>query len=168
MLSPIYSRTQLVWVYPSTKYAAFELRTEKDLVGTLQQFKPGGNRFFAKAADGAWTFTRSGLLRPRVLVTRIAEVQPLAILQTRRNGGTFRMRYGHIYTWLSQTGWFREGHWTDYQDRVLIRLYRAEGLTIAGQVIVQPAACVFPELSLLILLGWYLLVRELEDYLIIV
>lgn len=166
MLHLIHARTPLEWVQTGVEQAAFDLRAENELIGTLQQCQPGGPHFLAQAADGAWTFTWCGLLRPQVLVTRINETQPLAVLRKEANGGTFRLKDGHIYTWLSRVGWFHDGLWTDEHACVLIRLCIPEGFTTStGQVIIVPAAFALPELSLLILFGWYLLIRELEDFL---
>jgi hypothetical protein len=166
MLSPICSRTQLEWVQPDFKRAAFELHAGQELVGTLQQCERGGTRFLARAADGFWTFTRHGPFGLKVLVSQVDEAQPLAVLQTKGSEGTFQLKDGDIYTWLSRTGWYHDGLWTDDQACVLIRLCMPEGLTTdGGYVIIAPEGVALPELSLLILLGWYLLVHGLEDFL---
>lgn len=166
MLRPIHSRMLLEWVQPDAKQAAFEVRAENELFGTLQQCQPGGPHFFAQAADGAWTFTWCGLLRPQVLITQTNEAEPLAMLRTEANRGTCRLKDGRSYTWLSRKGWFHDGLWTDERACVLTHLSLPEGLSPdRGRVVIAPAAFALPELSLLILLGGYLLVCDLDDFL---
>ena len=166
MLRPIHSQSLLEWVQPDAGQAAFEVRAEHELVGTLQQCQPGGEHFFAQAAEGAWTFTWCGLLRPQVLITQANEAAPLALLRTEANSGTCRLKDGRAYTWLSRKGWVHDGLWTDDQACVLTHLSLPVALAPGrGQVVIAPAASGLSELSLLILLGGYLLVCDWDDFL---
>ena len=114
----------------------------------------------AEAADGRWTFRRVGLFQPSISVRPAGSDVNVAILETgKTGGGILRFSDGRRYTWVNANS--RGSKWTFTMEdgTVLVRfLIRASIRKYEGVVQVEPAGRGLGELSLLLLLGWYLIV----------
>lgn len=147
---------ELRWITP-TNELSFELRTAADeVVGRLQLDQSW--RGDSDTADQRWTFKREGFWHPRVTVRVPGTDVNLAIFYTSwKKGGTLeldggrwlRLRLPNLLRW--------KWSWTDMHGKPLVHLEK--GLLMRdGRVTIEADAAESPEVPLLVVLGWYLLV----------
>ena len=147
---------ELRWVN-YTNELAFELRTSGDeVVGHLQL--DADQRGDSDTAGQRLTFRREGFWHPRVTVRIPGSDANVAIFHTSwKKGGTLELDGGR---WLrlrlpSLMRW--KWTWTDMNDRPLVHL--GHGFLMKdGQVTIEPDAAASPDVPLIVVLGWYLLV----------
>jgi hypothetical protein len=150
------AESELRWVNP-TNDLSFELRTAADeVVGRLQL--DAERRGDSDTADQRWTFKQVGFWHRRVTV-RIpgSDINVAMFHVSWKKGGTLELDGGR---WLqlrlpSLLKW--QWTWTDMYDKPLVHLKKAL-LGFEGQVTIEPDAAASPEVPLLVVLGWYLLV----------
>jgi hypothetical protein len=163
-------RTTLQWLLAhrcatsSEPCESYELRAGDDVVGTLRRVKPTGTLFAADTADGSWTFKRGGFLPPLVTV-RVAGEQTNAAVFTHAwpSTGSLEFADGRTFAWHAT---HRRQHfckWTDGGAHWIIRLTpSAELARVAAIVEIAPRALEQPDLTILIMLGWYVMLLERE------
>jgi hypothetical protein len=153
---------ELLWVQPAARKREHELRAGDDVVATLR-FQ-GGSLADAEAAEGHWTFKRQGFWHPRVTVRIAGSDADIAVFQPRWvGGGTLEFPDGRALRLSSANFWRSEWVWQD-KEQPLIRFKGRHGLIKAnGAVEIQPEAVRLPDLSLFVLLGWYLILLYAED-----
>jgi hypothetical protein len=119
----------------------------------------------AEAPTGSWTFKRSGFLAPRVTVRDSSSNSNVATLMlTWRGGGVLHGPEDRSYRWANSSFWRSEWSLMDSAGKPLIAMSpRAFRCNPAGEVNVQPSAIALPDLDLLLLLGWYLIVMIMDD-----
>jgi hypothetical protein len=156
---------KLIWARKGNRH---ELRAGNELVATLQLLK-GASLFVGEAAEGQWTFKRTGWLRPQVTVRRKDDTTDV-ITFTPSTGGVLDFPGGCRYFWTPmQGGPFlsppQEWSFKDTEGEVLARmkLTGTAPVTLSAEVAVSRAALALPALSLLTLLGWYVLVLISND-----
>lgn len=161
----------LYWVQPKTFDRWFELRAGDELAATLGWKTSCGTLAAAESGDGRWTFKRVGFLNPRVTVREAGSQIDLAIFWPRWLGdGTLEFANGRIFRWQSTNFWgtnwmfaasdgtplvtFKEGS----REAKLSDLFKTQAF-----VEIQPQARDLPELSLLVMIGWYLMILRRDD-----
>jgi hypothetical protein len=155
----------LEWTKGSGQKREYELRAGQEVVALLRWDKAFGSLAAATASEGEWTFKRSGFFSPRV-TTRLlgSETEVLVFKPTWRCEGTVECSSGARFRWLN-TGFWRS-EWTFASENgdplVHFKLHSAL-LKQSAEVRVEPGAASLPELSLLALLGWYVLVLMSQD-----
>lgn len=152
---------ELLWIQPSARRRAFELRAGGEVVATLNFQR----RTLADAeAEGQhWTFKREGFWHPHVTVRAAGSDQDLAVFNPRwLGGGTVELSQGRTIQLGAANLWQSEWVWQDQLP--LIRFKGPHGLIKAsGAVEIQPDAAQLDELPLLVLLGWYLILLFSDD-----
>jgi hypothetical protein len=142
---------ELLWVQPVADQRAYELRAGEEVVATL-----GWQRrslAVAEAAGHLWTFKRQGLWHPRVTVRAAGTDVDVAVFHPSwMGGGTLELAPGRRLVLRWQTEWV----WQDEVGATLVHFTE-------GPVEITPSAASLSDLSLLVLLGWYLLVLFAED-----
>lgn len=151
----------LQWTQPSALQRDHELRMDGDLVATLRFEK--GSLATAEAAVGSWTFKREGLWRPRVTVRRAGNDRNIAAFRPHMGGiGELTFNDNREFQ-LTSNPLGSEWIWK-VGDQVLIRFSGPHGLIKAnGTVEVKPDAAALTDLSLLVTLGWYLILLHLQE-----
>jgi hypothetical protein len=155
----------LRWTQSSALAREFELRAGEEVVGTLRWQKAFGSLALAEAADGAWTFKRAGFLCPRVTVRLPGSEMEVAEFKPGWAGeGTLRLADGRSYQWQKTSFWRSEWAFAGEVGTALVH-FKPEFAFFkhAAEVRVEPAAVAVPDLSLLALLGWYLMILMSED-----
>ena len=155
---------ELNWAQPRKHKRDYELRAGEEVVATLRWEKPR-QAAAGESAEGRWTFQRQGFLHQHVearlaeSTLEIARFQPIW-----RGGGTLELPDGQRFGLRPTSFWNAEWAWTTAQNDILLRIKRAArpGQT-KGQIDLLPGASAIPELSLLILLGWYLIILAADD-----
>jgi hypothetical protein len=153
---------ELLWSQPAAFQRQHELRAGDDVVATLKFQR--GSLADAEAAGGHWTFKRQGFWQPRVTVRTAGSDADLAVFHPRWvGGGSLEFPDGRSVRLSSANFWQSEWVWQD-NEKPLIRFKGRHGLFKAnGAVEIQPAAVANPDLAMLVLLGWYLILLHAED-----
>jgi hypothetical protein len=146
--------------------AEYELRAGDELLATLRKSGAFGTKMDAEIGTARFTLKMEGFLRSRITVREAgATGEPAVFL---RNGlfgrGELALSDGRSYRWKTTSFW--GGHWAfvDDSDRSLVSFTSRNRFLRAGcEVEIAPGAFARPELPVLILLGWYLLLRRRED-----
>jgi hypothetical protein len=155
----------LRWTQPTLFAREFELHAGDEVVGTLRWQKTFGSLALAEAADGAWTFKRSGFLRPRVTVRLPGSEPEVAVLEPGWRGeGSLVCSDGRWHRWQNISFWRSEWAFADDVGETLVHFAPEFAfLGHAAEVKFGPRAASVPDLSLLTLLGWYLMVLMSQD-----
>ncbi len=166
----IHSQPQ--WVQPRASQNRFELRSGEDLYAGLEFPKWYGSLAIATSAEQRWTFKRVGFFNPRITVRSEGSESDLAIFRPKWTGneGTAQLASGAAYTWKTANFWATEYAWQNAAGEALI-LYKqgieaswlADLFKTQARVEIQPAAQGIPDLALLAILGWYLIVLKQQE-----
>lgn len=154
---------ELLWVQPSARKREHELRAGDEVVATLR-FQRGS--LANAAAEGAeWTFKREGFWHPRVTARIPGSDADVAVFRPHwSGGGQLDFANGQTLRFASANFWQSEWVWLQDRDQPVIRFKGRHGLIKAnGAVAISPEAERRPEIALLVLLGWYLILLYAED-----
>ena len=161
----------LYWVQPTTFERWFELRSGDHVVATLGWKTSCGTLAGAESADGHWTFKRVGFLNPRVTVRDAGSEIDLAIFWPNWLGdGRLEFAGGDVFRWQSTNFWATNWCFTDSGGTPLVAFKPgAEEAKLSdmfkqqAMVEVRPEGRAVPELPLLVLVGWYLMILRQDD-----
>ncbi|HXF06806.1 MAG TPA: hypothetical protein VNM72_15540 [Blastocatellia bacterium] len=151
---------ELMWVQPKRLTRRYELRVGEDVLATLQWQEMFGSLAVAESADGQWTLKRSGFLRARVTI-RVAgsDCDSAVFVAGWWGNGILEFLGGPRFIWKPLNFWRSEWAWTGVDGALLLRVKRKFTWTkVEGRVQIEPTAGSVPQLSLLAILGWYLVV----------
>ena len=153
---------ELLWTQPAARRREHQLRAGDEVVATLAFQR--GSLADAEAAGGHWTFKRQGFWQPRVTVRTAGSEADLAVFHPRWiGGGTLEFPNRTAVRLSSANFWQSEWMWQD-SEKPLLRIKGRHGLIKAnGAVEIQPDAVTRPDLAMLVLLGWYLILLHAED-----
>ena len=156
------SDQELLWIQLAARQREHELRAGDDVIATLRFQR--GSLADAEAEGHHWTFKRQGFWQPRVTVRVPGSDADVAVFHPHwAGGGTLELTEGRTVRFSSANFWQSEWVWQE-RDQPLIRFKGRHGIVKAkGAVEIQPAAAELPEVPLLILLGWYLILLHAED-----
>ena len=153
---------ELLWIQPSARKREHELRAGEDLVATLRFQR--GSLADAESAGAHWTFKRQGFWQPRVTVRTAGSDDDLAVFHPRWvGGGTLEFPDGRVVRLSSANFWQSEWVWQDNDKPVIVFKGRHGLIKARGAVEIQPDAIAFPDLAMLVLLGWYLILLHADD-----
>jgi hypothetical protein len=152
----------LSWTQPKAFRRAYELRAGDELLATLHwEKKTLHHDAVGETHQGCWAIKNSRLLHPRVTV-RAAETDAIqAVFTAHLNGkGTVHLRNQNEFLWLSTDFWGAEWGLFNSKRNPILQIIPNYGLIRASaEVNLQPEAFQYPELPLLAILGWYLMLE---------
>jgi hypothetical protein len=153
---------ELLWIQPAARKREHELRAGEDVVATLCFQR--GSLADAEADAQHWTFKRQGFWHPRITVRVPGSDADIAVFHAHwASGGTLEFADGRTVRLASANFWQSEWVWQE-KDQPLIRFKGRHGIVKAkGAVEIQPGAAGLPDVPLLVLLGWYLILLHAED-----
>lgn len=157
---------------PRAMERAFELKAGSDTVATLEFRSSFGSLAVARDATSAWTFKRVGFFSPRATARVEGTLPDLAVFTPRWTGreGELALAGGETLRFAAANFWGTRFALGDAGGRTLVTfgpeldvhrfsdLFRTQAL-----VSVDPSAASRPDLALLVLFGWYLVVLQHED-----
>jgi hypothetical protein len=149
---------ELLWVQPRNGLD-FELRGGDEVVGSLRWERYSLAR--GETADQQWTFKREGIWHPHVTVRVAGSDVNLGLFHPDwRGGGTFELgrplQFGASSFWRPRWDWM-EG------DQPLVHFKRRGMFKLESHVEIEKGAAASPDVPLLVVLGWYLLVLTALD-----
>lgn len=169
-LSEVEGRS-LYWVQPKSQVRFFELRVEDSfIVATLGFEKSTGTLATAQVAGESWTFKRVGFFNPRVTVRRAGSEENIAVYEPRFwADGILRLESGREYRWTSTNFWSTQWSFQNPNGTPVFTFKPAKEKTwkdifkTQAMVDVEGEAWKLRELGLLVLLGWYLVIKHQDD-----
>jgi hypothetical protein len=140
----------------------FELLSGSEVLGTLRW----ENRFsltVAEAAEGKWTFKRTGFFHPKVTVRKASDDMDLATytpagVQWPGMSSSHMIEFagGRKFLWASADAFSSEWTFKGASGEPLIQIKPGPDKK-SSEVLLTPAGLALPEASLLILLGSYVM-----------
>lgn len=165
--------TGFYWVQPNgLNDRWFELRTGDAVVATLGFESLCSSLARAESADGSWTLKQVGILNRRVTVRRAGEEAELAVYTPRWTGreGVLEFPGGRVFYWTQTNFWATEYQITDPAGNLLVSVESgaekprlSDVFKTQARVEIGLRGRALPELSLLVLLGWYLIILQKQD-----
>lgn len=132
----------------------FELRSGDEVFAKLYQ-QQGTRGVIGEATDGLWSFKRRSFWNGDIVITELTSQTEIAVAKRGRQK-SLAFSDGHILTLKKTSIWRHEWVWLNDDETPLVHFYPNKHLTL------EPAALSFPELSLLVILGWHLIVLQQE------
>ena len=152
----------LKWAQVSGK--AHELRSQDDVIATLEFRNVFGTLGTAKNADGCFTFKRIGFWQSRASVRACESDAEIAVFvnNTWASGGTLEFPDGRNYK-ASTNFWMTRLEFTSEADESLVRFHYGGVFRKNADVEVSETARRDPHADLLVTFGWYLLIMLSRD-----
>lgn len=159
-----FSGGPLQWKQPHLTSAAFELKSNEELLATLKFSNAFGTLATGECADGAWTFKRIGFLNTHVSIRIAGTENDIAVYRnsTWSQGGTLELPDGRRYK-ANSNFWHSQFEFTGKNDEPLIRYTNIGGFKLHAQMELLKPAIELKELSWIVILGWYLTVMMNHD-----
>jgi hypothetical protein len=153
----------LSWVQRSAVKQAYELRAGEEVTGSLVWQR--GTLAVGEIAGRRWTVKREGFWHPRITVrVQDSDLDTVVFHPSWRGGGLLELAGGRILRFRAANVWRSQWDWQEAAGDVLVRFRSRQGLFKSGaELEIMPAAAGLPELSLLAVLGWYLIVLGARD-----
>jgi hypothetical protein len=153
----------LKWVQPSLRME-YELLTVDTLVATLQFRSAWGTLAYAESGDGNWTFKRIGFWQKQASIRVNGVDEDIAIFtnNTWSQGGTLEFNNGRRFK-ATTNFWMTQLEWETEDEQPLIRFHIGGFCKQSAEVEILPEAARLPELPILVLFGWYLILMLHRD-----
>jgi hypothetical protein len=158
--------SNLSWQQPRAMKAEYELRAGDELLATLSKSGAFGTPMDAEIGASRFTLKTEGFLRSRITVREAgATGEPAAFGRNGfLGGGQLVLPDGRSYRWKRTSFWGGRWAFLDDSDRSLVSFTSRNRFLRAGcDVEIAPGVLARPELPVLVVLGWYLLLRVQED-----
>jgi hypothetical protein len=151
----------LQWTPAKVGERAFELHSGYQVLALLYSQK-GTNRMIGEAADGRWAFAfrRRSFWNADIVITWVASQAEIAVVKL--GSVVFVTRPclafsdGRLFTFKKTSFWREEWVWLNKEGTPLMHFQHSNHL------IVVPSALRLREPSLLVIVGWYLIVLRQE------
>ena len=147
----------LAWIQPARPQQAFELYAGDTVVATLRFER--ASLAIGEGDGHSWTFKREGFWHPRVTVRLPDSDDNAATFQASWSGGGSLELSDRVLRFGAANFWHSQWDWQDGDKQSLVHFKSQHGfLKMEGQVEIEPGAADVPDLPLIVVLGWYLLV----------
>ncbi|MGE5221694.1 MAG: hypothetical protein ACM3PY_04605 [Omnitrophica WOR_2 bacterium] len=163
---------EIEWIQPKINQRSYVLCTGDTVFASLRFETSFGSLASAEAADGSWTFKRVGFFKTHVTVRRAGEETDLAVYTPNWFGteGAIQFTGGRSYTWKPANFWATQYQIQDSLEKVVLTYKSGKEhsnlpdlFKVQARVEIDPAYENIPEISLLVLLGWYLMILRHDD-----
>lgn len=159
--------TELRWRQPEASRRRYTLQREgvDTPLAILDWRSLWGTFATATVGETAWTFKRTGFLRPRVTVRLAGGDDDLATFEANwHGGGILSIAGGATFDWKVANFWHSQWDWWDTSGAELLHFANKQGFVRQEAVVaISPDAAQLPDLELLTALGWYLLILAAND-----
>ena len=145
----------LQWARASWWKRAYELHSGDEILAKFYPSKETRS-MIGEAADGRWSFKRRSFWSRDIIVTDLSSQAEIAIIRRGRNK-SLTFSDGRLFTFPKTSFWHNDWIWLNNEGTTLMHFKHGKHL------VVEPSAPPLPELSLLVIAGWYLLVLTKEE-----
>ena len=131
------------------------------MLATLRWREVFGSLAEGETTTGHWTFKYCGFFRPRVTVRPAGQDVDAAVFMRTQWGGSGLVEFpdGRKFRWFRTSFWSATYTFAELHGATLLQFQLDPNwLGTSAKLEIKPAAKGLPELSLLALLGWYLLI----------
>ena len=155
---------ELKWQQPGALKMAYELRVMDEILATLR-FRSSFSSFAtAECADGCWIFKRTGFLQNKVSIYACGSEIEIAVFKKNFWGDGGWLEFTNGRRFRTTADFWQTGYAFRSETGEPIVFFRQGGfLHLSSRVAIQPPATFVPELPLLLVLGWYLIVLTHYD-----
>jgi len=155
------------WIQPKAMQQLFELRSQENLFCTLTFSKSSGSLAEAESYDGKWTFKRVEFFHTSFTIREFGKEKDIAVFRPKwtGNSGSLEFVNGKTFHWQSSNFWstkfeFKKG------DGDAVVTFRSgvdepklkDWFKTQARIEIPESSKNIHELSILILLGWYLII----------
>jgi len=141
----------------------YELRAGDELLATLWSGGSFGAPMGAKTGASEYSLVTEGFFQDLIAVREVGAVGVAAYFRKGAVEGELALPDDRGYRWKMTSFWGRRWAFVDGSDRPLVSFQARSHFLRAGcDVEIDPGALALPELSILVILGWYLLLQQ-ED-----
>jgi hypothetical protein len=161
------SNEQLNWIQPKTTQQLFELRTPSDLCATLNFPKAFGSLAEAESEDGKWTLKRVGFFHTKITIRNVGEENDYAVFKPNimATSGILEFANGKKFLWQSSNFWATKFEFKEESGQTVVTIKSGiddpklkDWFKTHARVEIQSDKESSRDISLLILLGWYLII----------
>lgn len=162
----------LSWTQPKTTHQLFELKFNDDLFGTLLFPKSVGSFAEAETLEGKWTFKRVGFFSTRITVRKSGDENDIAIFKPNlmASSGVLEFSNGKKFQWHAANFWETKFEFKDAKEEIVVTFRSGieepklkDWFKTQARVEIPEQINDFTELSIMVLLGWYLIVAFQMD-----
>jgi len=157
--------TSLVWVQRGKRRRAYDLKSGENTFATLEWNRASGSLATGACTNGTFTFKRAGFLQPYVTVRQAPSRTDLAKLHMGFGwSGVLTFADLRRYDFLRYSFWRPEWAFVDMNGQVVCRFPQTDQLLKGeSQVILEADPRRSPDLVLLAILGWYVILLQLDE-----
>jgi len=161
------SNEHLTWIQPKAMHQFFELQLKDDLYGTLSFPKSVGSLAEAETSDGKWTFKRVGFFNTKITIRNYGEENDIAVFKPNlmATSGKLEFADGKYFTWNPSNFWQTKLEFKDESGAIIVGFRSGvddaklkDWFKTQARVEIPEKKKELKELSLLVLLGWYLII----------
>jgi len=161
VLQDLNSGVEFSWKRPNQLQRSYELCFGSDCLARIGWQNNWDGIAEVECAGERWLFKYEGFLNARVRVFRNGLTNEVAVLQHKWGRNSYlSLPDGSRFTWSVISFWKGELGYKDQNGNILLSFVPGyvDGKK-AGLLKIEPAAFELPNLSLLVTLGWYLMVK---------
>jgi hypothetical protein len=153
--------SELLWI--QGRGLAFERHAGDEVVGIVRWER--SSLATGETAAHRWTFKREGFWHARVTVRVPGSDANVAVFDPGwTRGGTLDVEPRRRLRFVASSFWRSQWDWVDEASQPLVHFKNhGTGFKLECQVVVENQAIALPDLPLLVVLGWYLLVLSSLD-----
>jgi hypothetical protein len=154
----------LKWVSTSGLRKNGELRADDgEVLATIRQPHIWSSLVEVEAVGNRWRFERKGFFRKRIEITSVGTGEAPAVYVYKGNKGRLEYADGRVFLWRPGDFWGSKWVWTTEDGVPLIGFKTGGVLRLSSQMSLHPDFEDDKAPSLLIFLGWYLIMLYRED-----
>lgn len=153
------------WEKPSFWKQDFELRAHSgEVIATIRRPRWWSSLAEVEGVGCRWTFERKGFWQRRVEIHSVGTGDRAAVFYYNWSGAG-RLEYpdGRVFHWKQGNFWGTKWVWTDETGQPLVGFHTRGGLKLNADISLDAALEDAKAPTLLIFLGWYLIVKHYED-----
>lgn len=155
---------ELEWVQTGQLNQQSELRDPNgEVIAELKR-----PRWFSRYAEvdapgHRWSFEPKGVFRRKIIVKSIGTDEEVAVFNYGFTNGTLNFADGRVYHWRQSNFWGTKWAWTTEDGEPIVGFEGKGLLRYRGEMSIAPAASEISHLTMLVFLGWYLVMLHYED-----
>jgi hypothetical protein len=137
--------------------------TDGDTLGEMRHPRWYSARTEVDAHGCRWSFERKGLWKPYIEIRSLGTGEEPARFKHKGHGGDLVYEDGRVYHWQPANWSGRKWLWIDWEDQPVLGIELTGSFTLRGDIQLDPDLTSQKAPSLLLFLGWYLIIAAQDD-----